>query len=130
MKRSILPCPCACKAQKTKTSKTTTTNRKAAVHKATSGAMPKQSGYTVETRYERQHHPAELRRLSFRLVDAQGLACSEWMQFPWCTVDMVDAISMGLKKGFLPILNGWISDAIPACIQVVPAYLSPYFAKR
>lgn len=121
MKRSILPCPCACKAQ---TTKTTAANRKAA-HKATSkGAMPKQSGYTVETRYERQHSPTELRRLSFRLVDAHGLACSEWMVFPWCTVDMVDAISMGLKKGFEPILNGWINNNLPRCIQVVPSYLA------
>lgn len=119
MKRSILPCPCACKAQKT-TTKTTT--RKAARKASQTGATPKQ-GYTVETRYERQHTPAELRRLSFRLVDAQGLACTEWLSFPWCSVDMVDAISLGLRKGFEPILNGWLSETLPPCIQVIPSYI-------
>lgn len=112
MKRSILPCPCACKAQKT-------TGRK-----SSKGATPKQRGYTVETRYDRQHHPEELRRLSFRLIDSNGLACSDWMVFPWCSVEMVNGISWGLKKGFEPILNGWISDTLPACIQVIPSYIA------
>lgn len=122
MKRSILPCPCACKAQKT-TIKTAT--RKAA-HKAShKGATPeKKQGYTVEIDYERKHHPTELRKLSFRMVDSNGLACTEWLSFPWCSVDMVDAISLGLRKGFQPILNGWINNALPRCIQVVPSYLA------